>query len=391
MLEVEELTTCLVGFNTVSQNTNHRMADFLDSILSDLGFSVQLYPKNCCEKTPNGNDKSVTKYGIVARIGPRDVEPLMLSAHMDTVPVGEEDKWLTHPFTLTQKGGRLHGLGSSDMKGPLAALICAVEPLAKRAVSLKREIVFCLSFDEEVGLLGARYLLKAADLKAKYILVAEPTLLVPVRLHKGYMQLRAVCHGQSAHGSNPDAGVNAIEIAAKVIAVLHDFAEELKISRQPLIRPSYATLNIGAIKGGEKLNVVPDICRIEFEIRPIPGQSTQTIKEDLAGRMEQIGWNDDNSPKVTLELVNRTKAPTEPVYTPSDSLFVKTVEAVSGKPSTGVAYCTDASILQGTGAECLIIGPGDIAVAHQPNEFILQSQLLMAVDQFREIVKAMCF
>lgn len=400
MINVKELARELVAFETVSSLSNLSIALFLEKVFLGMGFTVELQKKDFA----NGK---VEKANLIARIGPKDVEPLMLSAHMDTVSAGDISRWKTKPFELVEVGGKLYGRGSADMKGPLAALVCAVEPLTQDKEALKRELIFGLTFDEEVGLVGARHLAKSGIVKPRFVLVAEPTELIPMRMHKGHLCLRAVCHGQSAHGSRPDEGINAIELAAEVVAILQQFRdEELKGEQESCMDPPYATLNIGVIRGGTKYNVVPAHCIVDFEIRPIPGQSAQGIRNDLAARMEGIGWDDNNSPKVTLELQEvgeplespkpgephkPKKLPTEPVCTPPDSLLVQVAEKVTGHTAAGASFSTDASILQGLGGQCLILGPGSIDQAHKENEFIETGQLLLAVEQFREIVRRICF
>jgi len=399
MIDVKELTRELVAFESVSAVSNMPIALFLQGVLSAIGFKVELQKKDF-------SVEKIEKTNLIARIGPRDVEPLMLSAHMDVFSLGDIDEWKTKPFELAEKGDKLFGRGSADMKGPLAALICAVEPLLQNKKVLKRELIFGLTFDEEVGLVGAKIMAKSKIVKPKFILVAEPTKLIPMRMHKGHLCLRAVCHGQSAHGSQPDEGNNAIELAAKVIAILQKFRdEELKGEQESCINPPYATLNIGVIRGGTKYNVIPAQCIVDFEIRILPGQSNKGIREDLTARMEEIGWDDSDKPMVGLELQEigepleppkkgeshkPKKLPTEPVCTPSNSLLVRVAEKVTGRAAAGASFSTDASILQNLGAECLILGPGSIYDAHKENEFIETKQLLLAVRQFREIVRQIC-
>jgi len=409
MQNVKDLTRQLVAFETTSALSNMAIALFLREILLGMGFAVDLQEKI----SPNGDSK---KANLIARIGPKDVEPLMLSAHMDTVSAGDSKAWKTKPFELTEVGDELYGRGSADMKGPLAALICAIEPLVQNKEAMKRELIFGLTFDEEVGLVGARYMEKESEvgrtvLRPKFVLVAEPTELIPMRMHKGHLCLRAVCHGQSAHGSKPDEGVNAIELAAEVVAILQRFRdEELKGEQEACIDPPYATLNIGVIRGGTKYNIIPSYCFVDFEVRPIPGQSAEGIKDDLTARMEDIGWDDQNKRMVDLDFQEigepleppkpgephkPKKSPTEPVCTPPDSLLVQVAEQVTGQPAAGASFSTDASILQNLGGQhkcqCLILGPGSIEQAHKENEFIETKQLLLAVEQFREIVRRICF
>lgn len=380
-LDVKNLTREMVSFDTVSSNSNMLLVKFLQPLLADIGFSVEIQSQEFEQGT-------LEKANVIARIGPRDVEPLMFSAHTDTVPVGTENHWDYEPFKLTEdkRRGLLFGRGSVDMKGSIAAMICALAPLLPKAGNFKRELILGLTFDEEVGLLGAKHLVQSKLIKPRYALVGEPTLMKPMRMHKGHIYLRAVCHGASGHASDPKSGVNAIEIAAEVIEKLRAFAGELAMQRNEEYDPPYATLNLGVINGGTKANVIAEECMIEFDIRPIEGQTSDLMIRDLAGRMQSIGEH-CGQPLVSLKLI---RCPTEPVTTDVNSLIVTVAEQVTGTKARGVPYGTDASVLQLMDTNCLILGPGDIAQAHKPNEYVKTEQLELAVNKFRQIAQKIC-
>ena len=279
------------------------------------------------------------------------------------------------------------------MKGPIAAMICSVESLVGRASEFKRELIFGLTHDEEVGLKGARRMVKDKTVNPKFTLIAEPTELIPVRMHKGHLCLIATCQGKKVHAGDPSKGVNAIELAAKVIAVLEKFREELKGVKEPCIDPPYTTLNIAMINGEAKINEVPDLCQVTFAIRPIPGQSTDRIRKEIEERITDIKLGERGKPyKISVDLFEKIKRrlPTDPMCISADSEIVKVAERVSGESAKGAPYSTDASILQYLGTDCLIFGPGSIHQAHQKDEFIEKSQLIKSVDQYRKIVEIMC-
>ena len=380
-LDVKNLTSKMVSFDTVSSKSNMPLVEFLHPVLTEIGFAVEI-------QTQEIKQDMLTKANIIARAGPRNVEPLMFSAHTDTVPVGTENHWDYEPFELTEdkRRGLLFGRGSVDMKGSIASMICALAPLLPKADSFKRELILGLTFDEEVGLLGAKHLVQSGLIKPKYALVGEPTLMKPMRMHKGHIYLRAVCHGASGHASDPKSGVNAIEIAGKVIEILRAFAGELAAQRNEEYDPPCATLNLGVIKGGTRANVIAEECMIEFDIRPIEGQTSDLMIRDLTGRMQSIGEH-CGQPLVSLKL---TRCPTEPVTTDANSLIVTVAEQVTGIKARGVPYGTDASVLQLMGTDCLILGPGDIAQAHKPNEYVKTEQLEIAVSKFRQIAQRIC-
>jgi len=378
-LDVRKLTKKLVKYNTTSSKSNIKLVEYLQSLLVGLGFDVTI------QKHPY----SVNKANIIARAGPRDVEQFMFSGHTDTVPVGVQHLWKSKPLVLTEdkeKPGLLFGRGSVDMKGSIAAMICAIAPLLPRAKEFKRELILGFTYDEEVGLLGAKHLVKSGLIKPRYALVGEPTLMRPVRMHKGNIYLRAECRGVSGHASNPKSGISAIDIGSQVLERLQKFAKDLETQTNEEYDVPFATLNVGMIKGGTKTNVIAENCVIEFNVRPIYGQKWKSIVSDLDTLLREIGEH-DNQPLVSLHL---TRRPTEPVTTDVDSLIVKVAKEVTGSSAGGASYSTDASILQLMGTECIILGPGDIAQAHKPNEFVAAAQLEAAVIVFRKIAEKMC-
>lgn len=381
VLDIKKLTGEMVSLDTVSSNSNMPLVEYLHPLLTEIGFQVEIQHQTFEHGT-------LKKANIIARAGPKDVEPLMFSAHTDTVPVGTEKHWDYEPFQITEdkRRGLLFGRGSVDMKGSIAAMICALAPLLPKASNFKRELILGLTYDEEVGLLGAKHLVESKLVKPRYALVGEPTLMKPMRMHKGHIYLRAVCRGASGHASDPKSGINAIEIAGEVIEKLCAFAGELAIQTNEEYNPPFATLNLGVINGGTKANVIAEECQIEFDIRPIEGQTSDLMIRDLVARMQSIGEY-GGQPLVSLRLI---RCPTEPVTTDANSLIVTVAEQVTGLKARGVPYGTDASVLQLMGTDCLILGPGDIAQAHKPNEFVKTEQLEIAVSKFRQIAQKIC-
>jgi len=381
ILDVKKLTSEMVSFDTVSANSNLPLVGYLHSLLTEIGFTVEIQRQTFEHGT-------LAKANIIARAGPRDAEPLMFSAHTDTVPVGASSHWDYPPFQLTEdkRRGLLFGRGSVDMKGSIAAMICAIAPLLPKAGNFTRELILGLTYDEEVGLLGAKHLVESGIIRPRYALVGEPTLMRPMRMHKGHIYLRALCRGVSGHASDPKSGINAIGIAGEVIEKLRVFAGELAMQKNEEYVPPCATLNLGVIKGGTKANVIAEECIIEFDIRPIEGQTSDLMIRDLMARMQSIGEH-GGQPLVSLRLM---RCPTEPVTTDANSLIVAVAEQVTGIKAHGVPYGTDASVLQLMGTDCLILGPGDIAQAHKPNEFVRTDQLESAVSKFRQIAQKIC-
>ncbi|MBI3458790.1 acetylornithine deacetylase [Candidatus Azambacteria bacterium] len=377
VFDVVELTRQMIIENTISDASNLKLAELIKDWLKQLGFDVEF-------QIQKFNQNSITKVNLIARFGPRDREALMFSGHMDTVPYGDLNDWTKDPFTPRLYDGKLGGLGAVDMKGSIAAMICAIEPLVKEP--LRREIIFGLTFDEEIGLIGAKYLVESNLVKPKFIIIGEPTMMKPVRMHKGHIYVEVVCHGSSGHASDPEKGFNAIKVASEAITVIQQFADELKMSKCLEINPPYTTINIGTIHGGIKPNIIPSKCVINFDIRPIPGMTSQSLISDIKGRLENIGTF-ENRPLVSMQA---TRIPTEPVSTDQSSEIILIAERVTGERAHGVSYGTDGSILQKLSSQILILGPGSINNAHKPNEFVAINQLGLAVKQFREITRLIC-
>ncbi len=374
---VVELTEQMVAINTVSDLSNLQLAELLKGWLEQLGFNVELQKREFMHGT-------LTKANLIARIGPQDCEALMFSAHMDTVPPGDQQAWETDPFTPRIYDKKLWGLGSVDMKGSIAAMICAVEPLIKE--HLRREIIFGLTFDEEVGLVGAKHLVESGIIKPRFALIGEPTMMKPMRIHKGHVYLEVVCHGSGGQSSDPEKGVNAIQVASEAIRIINQFADELKGYGCPETNPPYATINIGTIHGGTKPNVIASQCVICFDIRPIPGMTSKPLVQEINGRLENIGTF-QGQPLVSVQT---TRIPTEPVSTDRSSEIIRVAETVTGEQARGVSYGTDGSMLQELGTEILILGPGSITRAHKPNEFVAVEQLELAIEQFQKIARLIC-
>lgn len=382
-LDVIDLIAKLVAMKTVTGQSNLVIVRWFDRLLKGLGFETIIQRKTYGENSK----KEVVCANLVARFGPRDVEPLMLCGHMDTVPPGKWSDWhQENPFRVVFSEGKLFGLGVLDMKGSIATMICAVAPLLSQL--FHRELIISLTHGEESGLLGIKLLQESSLVKPKYALIGEPTMMRPIRKHKGPIDAFVHCSGLSAHASDPCKGINAIEIAAEVIDVLRDFREELKAQLDDDFDPPFTTLNIGTIHGGEAINIIPSYCEIGFEIRPIPGQDTLLMFRDLQIRLESIRRDDQGNSLVKL---NPTREPVGgSVSTESSSLIVRVAEEVTGQKAGTVPFGTEASIVQLMGADCLILGPGDIHQAHKPDESIELSQLVLAVDQFRKIVQRIC-
>jgi acetylornithine deacetylase len=314
------------------------------------------------------------RFNLLATIGPADRAGYVLSGHLDVVPA-EEPTWTSDPFRLKRDGERLVGRGSVDMKGFVACVLASVPSLVARP--LGRPIHIALTYDEEVGCVGVRYLvsrLPSLCHPSLGCIVGEPTAMRPVLRHKGKAALRATVFGRSAHSSQPDLGVNAIYRAAEIVAAVRELAERLAAEGpfSPLFEPPHSTLQVGVIDGGTAVNIVPDRCVLDIEARAIPGVEPRALLETLplgATRSDQAR----ELPAVEVEWQSNYPA----LDLAEDDPLVALAEDVSGRRRAGaVSFGTEAGIYQQAGIPAILCGPGDIARAHRPNEFILREELM---------------
>jgi succinyl-diaminopimelate desuccinylase len=306
---------------------------------------------------------------------------LVMHGHMDTVPVGPPESWSHDPFSSTIIDGRLYGRGACDMKGPVAALVETLILYTER--KYPKPLVMLATSDEESGCSGAEEVAKSGLLDGiKFGICAEPTALQVLVGEKGMFWSKVVARGKSAHGSRPEEGVNAIQACLDAIRVL---TEEPFLSEIDELLGS-PTTNIGVIQGGIKINVVPDSCEAQLDMRIVKGQDPESLLEEMNGRLDTAGLAD----RVKVEYIHGKPA----VVTPPDSEIVtvarRAVERVTGRiPTLGSAtYGTDCSVLQPkVGILNVICGPGSIEQAHQPDEYISLEELFQSIDVYLEIAK----
>ncbi|MEO8937962.1 MAG: acetylornithine deacetylase, partial [Burkholderiaceae bacterium] len=253
-----ELLDRLIGFATVSRDSNLEMIDFIRHYLLDLGVESELF-----------YNAERTKANLFATIGPRDRGGIALSGHTDVVPV-DGQAWTVDAFKLTERDGRLYGRGTADMKGFIASVLAAVPVFRKRALHMPVHLAF--SYDEEVGCLGVRPMLRQLETRAHkpvLCLIGEPTESKPVLGHKGKLAMRCQVKGAPCHSAYAPHGVNAIQYAARLICRLEEIGEQLSQPEHHDRRfdPPFSTVQTGVIKGGRALNIVPAECEFDFEVR----------------------------------------------------------------------------------------------------------------------------
>ena len=352
--------------------SNERVIQHLADWCRSAGFQVEVLP------IPGHSGK----FNLVASAGKRP-GGLVLSGHTDTVPY-DEQRWQTDPFSLTERGNRLYGLGTSDMKAFFALALEAVRGLDLNR--LKHPLTLLATADEESNMCGAQALLETNRRLGRYAVIGEPTGLKPVRMHKGISMEIIRLHGRSGHSSNPALGVSALEGMYRVIGEILDWRNELQARhRNPLFEVEVPTLNLGHIHGGDNPNRICASCELQIDLRPLPGMVLQELHDELAQRLSRLLSDSE----LRLEII--TPFPGIPsMETAADSEVVRTAEQLTGHSAGSVAFGTEAPYLQQLGMETLILGPGDIDQAHQPNEFIGLERIQPMVNLLQGLIRHFC-
>lgn len=364
--ETRSLLRDLVAFDTTSRNSNLPLIKHVADYLSDTGAATRLIP------SADG-----TKANLFATIGPDIPGGVVLSGHSDVVPVDGQE-WSTDPFALTEADGKLYGRGSADMKGFIACALAMAPRFA--GMDLERPIHFAFSYDEEVGCLGVGRLIDVvlSELpRPAAVIVGEPTGMQIATAHKGICAMTTTVRGREAHSSRPHDGVNAIGAAAALVSYLYRLCDELAVTeRDERFDPPFTTFNVGTVSGGDALNIIARECLLNWEFRPIPGADPA----EIIARVE--AWVKDEllpgmlatDPSCAVNNICEFVVP--PLDAAEGSVAEAIAREATGLNSTGtVAFVTEASLFADAGIPAIVCGPGDIAQAHQPDEFIEISQL----------------
>jgi acetylornithine deacetylase len=380
ILSDEHLLARLIGFDTTSRHSNLPLVDFLCDYLDRPGIRLTRI---------TSPDQS--KANLIVELGPSTTAEtrsgLVLSGHMDVVPA-EPDDWTSDPFELCMKDRRYYGRGTADMKGFVAL---AVNLAARLATSeLQAPLVLLLTYDEELGTLGAEHLCHswpATSPLPRNAVIGEPTSLRVIRSHKGYLKMRFTLRGLSAHSAYPHLGRSAIEPGGRLIVALAELREQLERERQPSSADfpdvPFASLNLGLASGGTAINVVPDRFTLEAGLRLLPGMDGRQCAE----RLERAARDATAGEKLEVEMLGISP----PMSLDSSAAFLQRLYRLLGQaPADGVAYATDAGWLQSMGMDCVLFGPGSIAVAHKPDEFLPADEFEEAALLLQRVVDEYC-
>lgn len=357
--------------NAGTDMSNEPIINHLAEILEDLGFSNEIVP---CS-TPG-------KYNLISTLG-SGPGGLVLAGHTDTVPYDDE-LWSQNPFSLTEKEGKLFGLGITDMKGFFPIAIEAIRNLVDE--EFREPLIILATADEETSMEGARVLAEMGKPKARSALIGEPTGLKPVRTHKGILMDAIRLLGQSGHSSDPSLGRNALEGMYQVIGDLMNYRKEIQQKyHNDLFEIPYPTLNLGSIHGGDNPNRICGHCELQFDVRMTPGMHADTVRNEIEQRVKTIA----EPLGLEFELVKKfTGVPA--FFADENSPLLKAAESLTGHSGISVAFGTEGPYLQQLGMDTIIMGPGHIEQAHQPDEYMSLDMIEPAIRTIRQLVIDNC-
>lgn len=354
------LLSKLIAFDTTSYKSNLDLIMYVKEILEQNRIRVEL----------NFNAEK-NKANLLASVGPIDQSGILLSGHSDVVPV-EGQQWDSPAFEATEKDGNIYGRGTADMKGFLA---CAIVTMLKASqYELKRPLLLCMSYDEEIGCIGVRGILDqlaSTIVSPLMCIIGEPTMMQLALAHKGKTVFRAKCCGEEGHSALAPKYVNAIHVASKLVESLQNVQNHLRehgAQDQGYDIP-YTTVHVGKIAGGTALNIVPNQCIVDYEIRHLAQDHSQDIQEQILENIQK-----DFQLHIDVEEVNqypglKTSSTIEAVQFIQKLLPAETLIG-------NISFGTEGGLFQGAlNCPVLVCGPGDISVAHKPNEYVALEQL----------------
>ena len=373
-----EMIEKLVGYPTVSRDSNLELIEFVRGYLAGHGVESHLVP-----------NADGTKANLYATVGPGVEGGVVLSGHTDVVPV-DGQPWDTDPFTLTERGGRLYGRGTCDMKSFSACGLALVPEMV--AAGLKRPIHFALSYDEEVGCQGAPSMIAELvdHLSApRAVIVGEPSDMRLVNAHKGISGYETVVTGHEAHSSQTHRGVSAVMNAARLIHYLDEMARECASRPRPEsgFVPPYTTIHVGMVKGGTAANIISRECRFVWDLRNMPDENPLTYLERFEAFCRDEVLPEMRQVAAAADIVTSERFTTAGLRAEPGSAADELVRAITGDNDTGVvSYGTEAGQFQEAGFSTIVCGPGSIDQAHQPNEYIERSQVDLCMKTLRRLI-----
>lgn len=370
-----DILTRLIAFDTTSRNSNLELIAWVEDFLRQRGIASR--------RVANADG---TKANLYASIGPDVAGGVVLSGHTDVVPV-DDQPWTSDPWVLSERGGKLYGRGTADMKAFIALVLAHVD--AARGAALKRPIVLAFSYDEEIGCLGAPALiaeLAAQANKPSAVIVGEPTSMKVVSAHKGVRSFIVDVVGREGHSSLPDQGVSAVMEAVKLMSLVADMSEEARALTHPHFRPPGPTMTIGKVDGGTASNILARRCSFIWDCRcPEMAQGDAIERRFRAVAAEVDASIKARAPEGGVTITRRSNTPGLTIERASEAEVL--ARALTGDNETrAVAYAAEAGLFQRAGMPAIICGPGSIEQAHQPDEWIERAQIEEGAAFMRRLI-----
>jgi len=368
----------LVGTPSVSSTDaswdqgNRAVVELLAGWLERSGFRVEI------QDVSESGDKA----NLIATRG-SGPGGLVLAGHTDTVPF-DEGRWRSDPLALTERDNRLYGLGSTDMKGFFPLAIAAASRFGDS--ELKQPLILLATADEESSMRGARKLVEAGRPLGRAAIIGEPTSLVPVRMHKGIMMQAVRVTGRAGHSSNPALGRSALEGMHAVIGDLMAYRDKLaERYRNEFFTVAVPTLNLGCIHGGDSPNRICGQAELHFDLRMTPNGNNTDVQNEIEGRLSQL------AERLGLDIEMRPLVESiEPFEQRRDSELVQLAESLTGHSAEAVAFATEAPFLRELGMDTIVMGPGSIDRAHQPDEYLELDQIQPCIALLEQCIRHYC-
>ena len=339
---------------------------------NELGFKVEI------------QSLSETKANLIATLGQGE-GGLVLAGHSDTVPFNEE-LWQYTPLGVTEANNKFYGLGSCDMKGFFSLIIEAVLPLIQAGTTPNQPLIVLATADEESSMSGARALKASSLNKPRAAVIGEPTQLQAIHMHKSIMMHALEIQGKSGHSSNPNLGHSALEAMSDALIGIRSFRAELaKSFSNSAFEIAQPTLNLGCIHGGDNPNRICNQCELHFDFRGLPGMKNEIVLSELKQHlapieaMHQVNFN-----------YRSLFSGVESFFQDKDSELIKIAEKLTGKNATSVAFATEAPFLSSMNINTVVMGPGSIDQAHQPNEYLALDQIKPGVKLLQQLINHYC-
>ncbi len=375
-MKFKTLLSKLISFKTISMTSNKELMLFIKDYLSKSSIKCELL------------EGSKGQFNLYSRIGPNKEGGILLSGHTDVVPT-EGQNWNSDPFKLIKKKNKFYGRGTCDMKSFIAVSLDLVSKI--NISNLKKPIHLIFSYDEEIGCVGIQKIvpfIKKLKPKPMYCIVGEPTGMKVVNEHKGKKNFLVQFNGVEAHSSLVNNGVNSINFCSEFVEFLKNLQKSISISsKNSKYNPPYSTINVGLIRGGIALNIIPKHCEIEFEIRDTPEINSEEILKKIKSFLKSL---DKKMKKINNKcfIVFKNTNDFPPLKTDEKKKIIQmALQKLKSNSISSVSFGTEAGVFNKLGVETIVCGPGNIEQAHKPNEYIEESQIIKCQSFLKNIIE----